>query len=216
MNHIQAIVFDFDGTLIDASEAIIESFFAVLRAHGFAEPEQPWIRSRIGKPLVGIFAEIDTAASPEQLQAYVEEYRTYFFPLSAAKTRPLPGVVDALRSLSARCKFGIATSRKGDGALHILKSLGLDNHFPVIVGIEDVAHPKPDAEPVLSVLRQLAVAPSRAMMVGDTADDVAAGKNAGTVSVGVTTGAFGADELKRAGADHVLSGLDQLVSLMSP
>jgi HAD superfamily hydrolase (TIGR01509 family) len=215
MNPIQAIVFDFDGTLVDASEAIVASFIAVLRAHGFSEPEEAWMKTRIGRPLAGIFAEVDASASSEQLQAYVEEYRTHFFPLSATSTRALPGVLDALSALAPRCKFAIATSRKGDGACHILRALGMLGWFAVIVGIEDVTHPKPDPEPVLRALSHLGIAPAHAMMIGDTADDVLAAKRAGTVGVGVTTGAHSFEELRGAGADYVLTSLAELPALLS-
>jgi HAD superfamily hydrolase (TIGR01509 family) len=212
--NIQAIVFDFDGTLVDASEAICSSFNAVLLDHGFPLLETSLIKTKIGRPLKELFAEVDTAATDERLQSYVEEYRKHFFPISAAKTRPMPGVVEALPELSRGRRLAIATSRTADGAQHILRCLGLAQHFGAVVGIEDVSRVKPDPEPVLSALSHVGADPAHAMMVGDTADDVVAGLRAGVCSVGVTTGAFTAEQLAQAGAHHVVCGLAALAALL--
>jgi HAD superfamily hydrolase (TIGR01509 family) len=212
--NLLAIVFDFDGTLVDASEAICSSFNAVLLDHGFPLLETDVIKTKIGRPLKELFAEVDHAANDDVLQSYVEEYRKHFFPISAAKTRPMPGVVEALDEIGRGRKLAIATSRKADGAEHILRSLGLAHHVGAVVGLEDVTCVKPDPEPVLRALSRIGVEPARAMMVGDTEDDVVAGLRAGTRSVGVTTGAFSAQQLSRAGAHHVVTGMKQLAELL--
>jgi len=210
---VQAIVFDFDGTLVDASDAICSSLHDVLSQHGLPLPEEATIRAWIGRPLTEMFVSVDPEATPQRLKQYVQEYRTFFFPRSAALTRPMPGAPDVLRSLAKRCRFAIATTRKADGAVHILKALGMLDLFESIVGLDEVSRPKPDPEPVLLALRNLGVAPAAAMMVGDTADDVAAGCGAGTLAVGVTTGAHGADRLREAGAHHVIASLHELEAL---
>lgn len=210
---VQAIVFDFDGTLVDASDAICSSMFDVLSQHGLPLPEEATIRASIGRPLTEMFAAADPAATPELLQQYVREYRGFFFPRSATLTRPMPGAREVLRSLSRRCRFAIATTRKADGAVHILKALGMLQLFGSIVGLDEVSRPKPDPEPVLLALRNIGVAPRDAMMVGDTVDDVAAGCGAGTLAVGVTTGAHGAARLREAGAHHVIASLHELEAL---
>lgn len=210
---VNAIVFDFDGTLVDASDAIISSMFDVLSQHGLPLPEETRIRASIGRPLTEMFAAADPEASPQRLQQYAKEYRGFFFPRSAVLTRPMPGAPEVLRGLSKRCRFAIATTRKADGAVHILKALGMLDLFESIVGLDEVMRPKPDPEPVLLALRNLGIAPSAAMMVGDTIDDVAAGCGAGTLSVGVTTGAHGAERLREAGAHHVIASLHELEAL---
>lgn len=212
--NIHAIVFDFDGTLVDASEAICASFNAVLADHGLPLVETATVKTKIGRPLKELFAEVDAAASDDALQGYVQEYRKHFFPISAAKTRPMPGVVEALPVLARTRTLAIATSRTAEGALHILRSLGLEQHFGAVVGIEDVAHVKPDPEPVLSALARIGAEPAQSLMVGDTIDDVLAGLRAGAQSVGVTTGAFTAEQLLHAGAHHVVATMAELAAML--
>jgi pyrophosphatase PpaX len=204
---IQAIVFDFDGTLIDASEAIWTSFTTVLREHQLQEPPQAWVKARIGRPLVEIFSQIDPGADVGQIEAYVEQYRQVFFPLGVALSRPLPGAREAMERLSSRIGLGIATSRRADTALRILDGLGLRSFFGAVIGIEHVERAKPDPEPVLLALQQLGSLPAHAAMVGDTTDDILAGRSAGTRAIGVTTGAHDRAQLMNAGAHLVVDGL---------
>jgi phosphoglycolate phosphatase-like HAD superfamily hydrolase len=63
-------------------------------------------------------------------------------------------------------------------------------------------------------LEELGRPPERALMVGDTPDDILAGRAAGTLTVGVTTGVFDAEALAAAGADHVIPRLDELLGLI--
>ena len=211
---IRAIVFDFDGTLVDASEVICASLNAILRDHSLPEQPTPWIRAQIGRPLREVFAHCDPRASQADIDAYIDEYRIVFRPLSRPMSRVIPGVPEALDTLPAEVRLGIATSRKVDGAAYILEGLGLLGRFGALVGIDEVTHVKPDPEPVLLALKLLGVAPHEAMMVGDTPDDVQAGIRAGATSVGVTTGAHRAGVLAEAGAHHVIGSMAHLPALV--
>jgi phosphoglycolate phosphatase len=82
------------------------------------------------------------------------------------------------------------------------------------VALEHVAKVKPDAEPVLKACAQLGVPPEQAVMVGDTPDDMRAGRAAGAMAVGVTTGAHSAAVLREAGAHAVLDSLAELPALL--
>jgi len=213
---IRGIIFDFDGTLVDATDAILNCVGLVARGCGFAAPPPEDVRRMIGRPLVEIFSAAVPAASPSDVERYVEEYRRLFFTSSASRIRVLPGVARTLAHLSSRFGLGIATSRTSDGAERILETLGLRPHISVIVGVEDVERTKPEPEPVLKALRLLGLPPEEGVMVGDTPDDVRAGRTAGLMAVGVTTGAHGRDALMDAGADHVVDGLWELTTLIAP
>ena len=77
-----------------------------------------------------------------------------------------------------------------------------------------MSEPKPDPEPIHRTLEQLQVPADRAVMVGDTVDDMMAGKRAGLTVVGVTTGTTSRAELIEGGADHVVTELSTLVDLV--
>ncbi len=214
MSSKQAIVFDFDGTLVDASEAICHSFNQALRKCELPRMDPREIRAMIGRPLVGMFESAVEGKAGVDADHLIREYRSAFFTHSLVLTRLMPGAEETLTHFSSKLKLGIATSRKSDGALHILKNFGLLDHFSAVVGIEHVSESKPDPEPIHRTLEQLQVPADQAVMVGDTTDDMTAGKRAGLTSVGVTTGTTGRDELIEGGADHVVAGLSALVDLV--
>ncbi len=214
MREIRGIVFDFDGTLVDASDAICAAFNHALSDAGLSAMQESWIRSRIGRPLLKMFAEVEPQASEDTLERRVDAYRTHFFPMSRARSRALPGAAELLGAISSRCRLGIATSRKSDGAHYILDGLGLTGFFHSIIGIEAVTSPKPAPESVLLALSQMGVDPSKAMMVGDTPDDMGAGRSAGVFTVGVTTGAHDEQALRDAGAHAVVKDLHGLRVLL--
>jgi HAD superfamily hydrolase (TIGR01509 family) len=211
---IRAVVFDFDGTLVDASEAICLSFNEVLVSHGLMPWEDRSIRRMIGRPLREMFSTAHPAAAPGEIERLVAEYRAIFLPISVKLARPLPGCREAVQMLARTSKLAIATSRAGPGALRILEAMDLHLFFQAIIGIYDVERPKPDAEPVLRALERLGVPPCQAALVGDTPDDVVAGKAGGVFTIGITTGVHERAELTAAGADEVVESLCQLPELL--
>ena len=207
---LRAVVFDFDGTLFDASEAIVHSFNAALAAHGRAALPRAQILPMIGRPLAEMFQGLEPGAPAERIQAHVDAYRTAFWPVAVSHTRPLPGLRECLDHLRGRVSLAIATNRSEHGARVILEGFGFAGLFPVIVALEHVQRVKPDPEAVLTACAQLQVPPAAAAMVGDTPDDMAAGRAAGATAVGLTTGAHRREVLQAAGAQVVLDSLAEL------
>jgi phosphoglycolate phosphatase len=212
--NIRAVIFDFDGTLFDATEAICHSLNAALAAHGRAPLSRAEILPRIGRPLREIFQTLEPAATPARVQAHVDAYRAAFWPVCLTQTREMPGLHACLDGLRARVKLGIATSRSEHGARYILDGFGFGADFATIVALEHVQQVKPHPEAVLTACAQLGVPPAQAVMVGDTPDDMQAGRAAGAGTVGVTTGAYDRAALLAAGADAVLSTLADLPGLV--
>ncbi len=212
---IRAAVFDFDGTLFDATGAIVHSFNAALIRHGRPALPRDAILPWIGRPLYEVFPGLEPDATGARLDTYIEAYREAFWPVAISHTRPLPGLMECLTALrNAGIRLAIATHRSGRGAVQILEGFGCRDMFEVIVALEHIENPKPHPEPVLKALAQLDTAPAEAAMVGDTPDDVGAGRAAGALAVGITTGAHSRETLLAAGADAVVDALGELPALL--
>lgn len=212
---IRAVVFDFDGTLFDATDAIVHSFNAALARHGKAALPRSAILPRIGRPLYEMFPILEADASGSRLDGYIAAYREAFGPVAISHTRPLPGLEACLKTLrSEGMRIAIATHRSGRGAVQILEGFGLRGCFDAIVALENIERAKPDPDPVLKALALVHVDPHAAAMVGDTPDDIHAGCAAGALAIGVVTGAHGRDTLFAAGADAVLDSLAELADLL--
>ncbi len=208
---LKAAVFDFDGTLFDATGAIVHSFNAALRHH--ARPELPpeSILRKIGRPLYEMFPALVPDIGTDEVNGYIDAYREAFGPVCVRMTRPLPGLDTALDFLRRRgVRLAIATNRSARGARAILEGFGYGDAFEVIIALEDVEHVKPHPQPVLRACAGLMADPARAAMVGDTPDDMLAARAAGAFAVGVLTGVHDRAALGAAGAHAVLENIGQL------
>jgi len=209
---LTAVLFDFDGTLIDASAVICACFNAALTKYDLEPVPFETIKLGIGRPLRELFAEQGDQVSVDLL---TDEYKRVFAELSAGRSYPLPGAEDLVSSLSRGHRLGIVTSRSSSGTSKILKDLGLLDCFSTIVGIEDVINGKPDPEPVFLALERLSVRPHHSVFIGDTTYDMQAGSRAGTRTIGVTSGSHTREELLEAGAEVVVGNLYSLRSLLN-
>lgn len=209
--NFEAVIFDFDGTLIDSSAAIVSTFSAVLRKHG----AQPWdeerIRRSIGRPLAELFAEVFPDGRPDRAEL-VETYRRLSKSNGFEEVHLMPGAREILEALETKAGLGIATSRTARSTTAILQRFGLQSRFGSIVGIDMVRNPKPHPEPIEKVLGQLEITPTRSLLVGDTPDDILAARRAGVTAVGITTGAYDESALRHAGASRVIARLIDLIN----
>lgn len=207
----RAVLFDFDGTLFDASAAIQQSFNAALGQAG----HPPWPMERllplIGRPLFEMFRIAVPDSTAEQRDEWIRVYRDTFLPISVGLTRPLPGLRDCIAALlRAGFRLGIVTNRSGSGARHILAGFGLEAAFETVVGLDAVSRAKPDPEPVRLALARLGADAAASFLVGDTPVDMEAARAAGVRAVGVLTGSAGRKALAEAGAWLILPDLTGL------
>ncbi|MFZ0428297.1 MAG: HAD family hydrolase [Acidobacteriota bacterium] len=206
-SRLQAILFDFDGTLIDASEVICHSFNHALRTSGQPVVPLEFIRHGIGRPLREIFLE---CVSPELLETVIAAYREEFSRLSIEGSRLIPGVDSLVPRLAEFHALGIVTSRTSSSVHSLLRHFELDRFFGSVVGVGEVSKYKPAPEPVWKALEELGADSSRAAMVGDTVHDIQAARAAGVLAIGVATGAHSPADLRAAGAARVLESVADL------
>lgn len=206
---MRAVVCDLDGTLVDSADDIVASVRHALGLGGNAVPDAAEVRAWIGRPLPEILAHYAPAAD---IPALVEAYRAHYWEHCTDRTRVFDGVPEALTALRRDgWRIAVATAKRTDLATHVCATVGLGPLVDRVQGIDGLPG-KPAPDVVLAALAGLEVAPSRASwMVGDTTDDVAAGRAAGLSTLGVTTGTHDRTTLEAAGADLVAERLDAIL-----
>ncbi len=189
------ILFDLDGTLIDSTEAILESFAAAFKTFGQAVPEAKRIEVEIGHPLDVMFPTL--GVPKEEVDAYVHAYKMHYRKISCAKTVLLPEAREAVELASKHAVLGVVTTKTAKYSVELLEHMGLMDYFAVLIGREDVTHPKPDPEPIYKALAKLPSDTKQIWMVGDTCMDMLAAKSANVDAVGVTCGYADAEKLSK-------------------
>jgi len=180
------ILFDLDGTLIDSTEAILESFSVAFQTHGQEVPSDEEIKAEIGYPLDVMFPTLGVAE--EEVEAYVLAYKMHYRKISCAKTVLLPDAHAAVELASRHATLGVVTTKTAKYSIELLEHMGLMDYFDVLVGREDVEYPKPHPEPILKALSSIQHDTTNYWMIGDTPMDILAAKAANINSVAVTCG----------------------------
>jgi len=185
MPRYSTVLFDLDGTLLDSTRLILDSFHHTFAVHGLpAQPDEAFLAG-VGTPLRIEFAKyLDHRGHPEQIEAMIATYREYNFYHHERMVSAFPGAVACVRALSAaNIRLGVVTSKGRHGTKIGLEALTLTDVFEVLVCAEDVTKHKPDPEPVRHAMTQLGVKPADTLFVGDSLHDMRAGRGA-AVSTG--------------------------------
>lgn len=180
------ILFDLDGTLIDSTEAILESFKHSFDVHGFSVPKDEEIKVLIGYPLDIMYMNL--GVKEESVWDYVATYKEHYRKISTQKTELLANAKEAVEAASKFATLGIVTTKTGAYSKILMEHFGLMDYFEVLVGREDVQNPKPDAEPILKALQSLDTKNREIWMIGDTKLDLISAGNAKVNSIGVLSG----------------------------
>jgi len=180
------ILFDLDGTLIDSTKAILESFHNSFEVHNFKAPSDESIKALIGYPLDEMYSSL--GVNEDEVWDYVATYKEHYRVISTQKTELLPFAKEAVEIASKFATLAIVTTKTGKYSQVLMEYFDLMKYFEVLIGREHVQNPKPHAEPIQKALEELALEDTDIWMIGDTKLDLISAKNAGVNAVGVLSG----------------------------
>lgn len=218
--HTKAILFDLDGTLIDSAPDLRLAVDLMLDELGYPLVGEERVRAWVGNGAQRLVKRALTGRMDgEPERELFERAMARFFALYAEhltdRTTLYPGVTDALgRLASADYALAIVTNKPERFTLPLLDSMGLSDYFSVVVSGDTLSRKKPDPAPLLYATGRLDCEPGRAVMVGDSLNDVAAGRAAAMATVCVPYGYNQGIDIGAMAPDLVVRSLLDLVAFL--
>ncbi|MBL0721924.1 MAG: HAD family hydrolase [Sulfurovum sp.] len=195
MKKDKIILFDLDGTLINSTEAILESFSYAFDAFNIKKPDDKYIIAEIGHPLDLMFKSL--GVNYDIMLDIIAKYKIKYRLISRDKTHLLPMAEESLIEASKIARLGVVTTKTTRYSLELLEHLKIKEYFEVFIGREDVINPKPHPEPILKALSKFDGDKSDCWMIGDTCMDINSAKEANINSIGVTSGYTSKERLSK-------------------
>jgi HAD superfamily hydrolase (TIGR01509 family) len=216
---IKAILFDFNGVIIDDEPLQLQAAQAALEAEGITLTERDYYDS-LGMDdftfFRAAFARAGREHTEEVFQRVLDAFTTAHRKLIEDELPLFAGVVTFIKALSRRYTLAVVSMARRASIEYVLARAGLEKSFAVIVSAEDVSACKPDPACVNRALEKLnearssagqdALAPAECLVVEDSPPGIQAARTAGMRALGVTN-TVGEQLLRAAGADVVTASL---------
>lgn len=210
-----ALVFDLDGTLVDTAPDLLGALNAVLLGEGRPPVNHANLRHLVGfgarTMLAEAFKLTGDAAAADRLPGLVDAFIAHYRKHIAVASRPFPDVVETLEALTkSGARLGVLTNKPQELTDLLLAALKLDRLFGAIHGAGRYGYSKPDARVFRHVVDELGG--GRALMIGDSATDVATARAAGVPVILVSYG-YTPEPAETLGADAVAAAFSQVPAL---
>ncbi len=206
-----AMLFDFDGTLMDTEQAILSSFEEIFRRYRTVEEYTDQRRVEVlGPSLYESMTKYFPEQDPKKLE---EEYRAYQKEHLHETVKPMEHSVELVDTLRSKgYKVGLVSTRRHDSMQHILNMLSLSDKFDILVGFEDVKKGKPAPDGILLACEKLGC--DKCVYVGDSVTDIQAGKAANAITVGYISNIHKKEALIASTPDYITDELLDVLKIL--
>jgi phosphoglycolate phosphatase len=213
-DRFKAVVFDLDGTLVDTAPDLAATLNHVLGLVGRPAVALEEIRAMVGDGVARLIERGLAASGPpvdaETFERLRAEYVAHYGAHIADASRPFPRLREILAELrGAGRALGVCTNKPLALTEKLLAALDLRRVFGAVVGGDSLPERKPDPAPLRLVLRRLGVEPAKAVMIGDSNNDLLTARAAGIPCVLVTFG-YTVRPVEELGADALISDFGDL------
>jgi HAD superfamily hydrolase (TIGR01549 family) len=210
---LKAIVFDYNGTLVDDLDLTVDSYFRAANESGFRLSRE-YVQRHISQPPSAKRGLYFGTITDAEWKAIVELRKTIYTELASSVFKLFPQTESFLIALSSRYRLGVISNTYRDLFVKLFPA-HLAGLFQASLFFDEVPDPKPSPAPMYSILQTLGVQAYECGYVGDAIEDVQMARAAGVKSFGLATGACSLEELRQAGADWTGADLDALAAHLS-
>jgi len=212
MKRIRFIIFDLDGTLVDAYPAIISSFNYTMQRLNYPLKDAPVIRRAVGwgdENLLRPFVK------ENDVSGAVSIYRKHHKSALLKESRLFPGVCKVLAYLKNKgYRLAVASNRPSRFSWILIRHLKLKRYFDYVLCADKLKHIKPHPEILNRIMQRFALKPQETLYVGDMTIDAQAARRAKVKAIIVTTGSSLKSEIKRERPGCIIDRISELLKIL--
>ena len=208
------IIFDWDGTLCDSLDHIVQAMQAAAAEFPVAVPEAAAVRDIVGLGLPQAVARLFPGLAQSAQEALAAAYSRHYRAIDCEPPRLFGGAMETLVALKEErgLPLAIATGKSRRGLERVLAALGMSDFFDV-TRCADETRSKPDPLMLHQIMDEARLSPGNVVMVGDSEYDLAMARSGGVASVGVSYGVHSRERLSLHNPLAILDELPQLLDL---
>ena len=207
----ELIVFDWDGTLMDSTGAIVASIQAAARDLGIQPPSDERAQHIIGLGLIDALRHALPDLPAERYRDVAERYRHHYL-LRDEALRLFDGAAGLIDELAlAGYRLAVATGKTRKGLERAFAASGLGPRFHAS-RCADECHSKPHPQMLEELIAEFGVTPEATLMIGDTTHDLLMARNAGVAGLGVAYGAHPRQTLEAESPLYCAADVAQLAA----
>ncbi len=210
------VVFDLDGTLVDTGEDLAYSVNHMRHLRGLSDLDTPSVLRAVGRGagyLIEKTLEI-SPVDPKRQNELLEAYRAHYLEHQGERSKPYPGIEDALLKLGRIAKLYVLSNKPEDATRRELEICGLARYFQKIWGGGSFEKLKPDPTGIEAAWTHANSDPAHTVMVGDLFVDMETAARADVSSIFVTWG-FGVKEDLRHTPTRIATGPSDLPRIVN-
>lgn len=184
----KTVIWDMDGVIADTAPYHLEAWQEVFQKRGVTFVEEDFRRTFGQRNDTIIKSTMGEETPPDEIGAIAGEKEADFRRRIGEKVKPLPGVIELLRSLQEhRFKMALASSAPIENIQLLSRSLGISSYFQSTICDTDVTEGKPSPEGFLLAAKKLKVEPDRCIVIEDAPAGITAANRAGMRCLTVTS-----------------------------
>ncbi|MFA4984600.1 MAG: HAD family hydrolase [Candidatus Omnitrophota bacterium] len=209
---IRLVIFDLDGTLVDAYPAITRSFNHAMRSLGLGAKAPAVIRRAVGWGDENLLRPF---LAKKDLRKALSLYRRHHRKALLENSSLFKGALKLLSYLKRRgYKLAVASNRPSRFSLILMRHLGLDAYFDYMLCADKLKRGKPSPQILRRIMRRFGFYARQTLYVGDMVIDAQAGRRAGVSTVIVTTGSSSKKDILREMPSAVIRNIRQLSAML--